>query len=388
MYEAWRESFQQKNCSQYQTASGLFQPHSKHGNYNAWLYSMGFDRYDIIAAFDPDHVPQRDFLARVLGYFEDPNIGYVQVAQAYFNQRASFIARGAAEETYAYYSSVQMASYGMGYPIIVGSHNTHRVIALKQVGGFAPHDADDLMITLLYRDKGWKGVYVPEILARGLTPIDWNGYLTQQRCWARSVLDLKFRYYPKIAGHLCFKTRLMGFLHGLNYIHRSVLIFIGLLTLISLLLTGTSPAAFSFDTIKRLLILYGALLIGEFYRQRFYLDWKNERGLHWRSGILQLAKWPYTLIAFFEAIFNIKMPYQLTYKLKKQSGQLKLLLPHLIVVTSLFVSLIINIFFLEILHPIIYVLVFIFMIGSLFTIATSKINFPDPFNKKLFKSHF
>jgi cellulose synthase (UDP-forming) len=95
-----------------------------------------------------------------------------------------------------------MASYVMGYPIIVGCHNTHRVSALKQVGGFAPHDDDNLLITLFYRVKGWRGVYVPQILARGLTPADWSSYLRQQRRWARSVLDIKFRLYAKLRQHL------------------------------------------------------------------------------------------------------------------------------------------------------------------------------------------
>ncbi|MGI8995339.1 MAG: glycosyltransferase family 2 protein, partial [Pyrinomonadaceae bacterium] len=139
--------FSRGNLPHYQNETGLFQSHSKHGNYNAWLSEIGFDRYEIITAFDPDHVPDPTFLSNVLGYFEDPKIGYVQVAQVYYNQKASFIARGAAEETYAYYSATQMASYAMGYPIITGSHNTHRASALKQVGGFASHDADDLLIT-------------------------------------------------------------------------------------------------------------------------------------------------------------------------------------------------------------------------------------------------
>ena len=59
-------------------------------------------------------------------------MAYVQAPQAYYNQKAGFVARGAAEETYAYYSSVQMASYGLGYPVIVGRHNTHRLSALKE----------------------------------------------------------------------------------------------------------------------------------------------------------------------------------------------------------------------------------------------------------------
>ena len=143
--------FSRKNLPQHQAPDGIFQSGSKHGNYNAWLHAMGFEHYDIITIFDPDHLPDPAFLSHVLGYFDDPKVGYVQGPQAYYNQKASFIARGAAEETYAYYSSVQMASYGMGYPIIVGSHNTHRVTALKQVGGFPAHDAEDLLLTLRYR---------------------------------------------------------------------------------------------------------------------------------------------------------------------------------------------------------------------------------------------
>src|SRR6266566_6426350 len=146
--------FSRKHLPQYQAASGRFESRSKHGNYNAWLYEIGFDRYEIIGAFDPDHVPNPDLLMNVLGYFDDLEIGYVQAPQVYYNQRASFIARGAAEESYAYYSSIQMTSYAMGYPIVTGCHNSHRVSALKEVGGFAAHVADDMLITLCYRNLG------------------------------------------------------------------------------------------------------------------------------------------------------------------------------------------------------------------------------------------
>ena len=123
--------FSRKNLPQYQALAGAFRSGSKHGNYNAWLHEVGFEDYDILTTFDPDHVPQKSFLVAVLGYFEDARVGYVQAAQAYYNQDASFIARGAAEETYAHYSSVQMAAYGMGYPVIVGCHNSHRMTALQ-----------------------------------------------------------------------------------------------------------------------------------------------------------------------------------------------------------------------------------------------------------------
>src|SRR5262249_54200871 len=47
--------FSRKNCQHYQTDHGIFQSRTKHGNYNAWLHQIGFARYEIITAFDPDH---------------------------------------------------------------------------------------------------------------------------------------------------------------------------------------------------------------------------------------------------------------------------------------------------------------------------------------------
>ena len=103
--------FSRKNRPEYQTAEGRLRSQTKHGNYNAWLDAVGFDSYDIVASFDPDHIPDRRFLIETLGYFNDARVGYVQAAQVYYNQGASFIARGAAEETYAYYSSLMMSAY-------------------------------------------------------------------------------------------------------------------------------------------------------------------------------------------------------------------------------------------------------------------------------------
>lgn len=253
--------FSRKSLRQYQSESGEFQSHSKFGNYNAWLHEVGFDRYEIISAFDPDHIPKPEFLSHVLGYFEDPKVGYVQAAQAYYNQKASFIARGAAEEVYGYYSSIQMANYGLGYPVVIGGHNTHRTTALKQVGGFAAHSADDILITVLYQACGWKGVYVPQILSRGLTPVDWKSYLTQQAQWARSVLDIKFRVHPRPMGYLPFKDRVLSFLNGLHFSLQGINIFAGLMLLSFMLATGIVPAAVSYPTIPRLAILWGTLQI-------------------------------------------------------------------------------------------------------------------------------
>jgi cellulose synthase/poly-beta-1,6-N-acetylglucosamine synthase-like glycosyltransferase len=375
--------FTRKHKPEYQTDSGKFQSRSKHGNYNSWLYEVGFDRYEIITAFDPDHVPNSDFLLKTLGYFDDPRVGYVQAAQVYYNQKASFIARGAAEETYAYYSSVQMASFGLGYPVIIGCHNTHRSSALKQVGGFAPHDADDLLVTLFYRSGGWQGVYVPQILARGLTPVDWSGYLTQQRRWARSVLDIKLRIYHTVSDNLSLRTRIISFLHGFNYLYKSFMIFVGLLLSIFMLITGSLPKVISLEAVPVLGAFCLVLLACDLYRQRFYLDPRTERGLHWRVAILHFAKWPYILMALCDVLLGRRVPYVLTSKAKATSRRRMMVWPHLIIALLISLSWLTGVNLGNTVEPSLHLWAGLIVTGSLALALTEFMRFPDPYDKKL-----
>ncbi len=322
--------FSRRGIERYQQPTGAFEARTKHGNYNAWLDAVGYERYDIVSAFDPDHVPERQFLTRVLGYFDDPSVGYVQAPQFYYNQAASFVARGAAEETYAYYSSIQMCSYAIGYPIVTGCHNSHRVEALREVGGFAPHEADDLLITIHYRAAGWEGVYVPERLAAGLTPTDMAAYLTQQRRWARSVLDVKLRIFPRLGRALPFRERVFSFVHGLYYLHGlGSALTTALLSF--MLVTGETPAVFSVVTAKRVLVVFAVLQACDFFRQRFFLEPERERGLHWRGGLLRMAKWPYVLLALRDALTAPNRGYTLTRKVRSPRRRYAAAPAHLIV---------------------------------------------------------
>jgi len=387
--------FSRKTLSHLQTAQGTFQAHSKHGNYNAWLYEIGFNQYEIMTAFDPDHVPEPRFLTQVLGYFDDPHVGYVQTAQAYYNQQASFIARGAAEETYAYYSSMQMASYGMGVlrgggqlepyqmPQLIGSHNTHRVAALKQIGGLAPHDADDLLATLLYWVYAWQGIYVPRILARGLAPVDWHGYLTQQRRWARAILDLKFHLHTILRHEISVQTRLISVLHGLSYVHKSLLIPTWIILTACMLVTGHVPAVFSYPAVLKFAVLGAILACCELYRQRFYLDWRNECGLHWRAWLLQFAKWPYVILALYDAISQHKFSYVLTKKVKTDAHHSLVILPNACIFFFVCAFFLIGIMLGHTKNTVPYVFASIIAAISLALILLGYWHFPDPYDKKL-----
>ncbi|MEO6444841.1 MAG: glycosyltransferase family 2 protein [Gemmatimonadaceae bacterium] len=305
--------FSRARRPEFQMAAGSLRAGTKHGNYNAWLAEIGYASYDVLAMFDPDHVPDANYLQRTLGYFRVEDVGFVQPPQVYYNQKAGLVARGAAEESYGYYSSHLMASYAMGHTVVIGSHGLHRLSALHQVGGLPAHDAEDLYLTILYRAAGWRGVFVPEVLALGMTPTDWAAYLGQQLRWARSLLDLKLRVLPRMSRHLPLFEKLINLAHGAFYM-RALLIPAAYLLLVGMLLTNDAPAFLrprAMITLGAIFLLLGAL---DRFRQRFYLAPQYERGVHWRAVLMQFAKWPVFIRAVLEVVSGRRVPYLLTSK--------------------------------------------------------------------------
>jgi cellulose synthase/poly-beta-1,6-N-acetylglucosamine synthase-like glycosyltransferase len=319
--------FSRKDQPRYQSESGRFETHSKHGNYNAWLHEVGFAQYDYMLAFDPDHTPLPDYASSVLGHFQDGRVAYVQTPQVYRNQSASLVSRGAAEETYAYNSVTEMAAFSAGAPVLIGCHNAQRLAALRDFGGLPDHAAEDLLQTVYYRQVGWRGVYVPRVLATGLAPQDWPGYLTQQIRWSRSVLDIKFRHLS-VPRQLRSVKSGIELLQGFGYLQDAVLALGTLTLLVTALVSGRGVATFDHLGGRPFVFLVAVIFLSDFFRQHFYLQPKIEMGVHWRAGLLRLAKWPFTVAAIWQVVRNRPFRYVVTPKVTSSPGRRRLLIPH------------------------------------------------------------
>jgi cellulose synthase (UDP-forming) len=244
----------------------------------------------------------------------------------YRNQGSSIVAIGAAEETYAYYSVTQMASYGMGEPVLTGCHSVHRLSALRQFGGFPEHAAEDILQTAYYHARGWQGVYVPEVLATGLAPVGWSEYFTQQIRWARSVLDIKFRQLRKLRGSNSRRS-LIENLQGFGYLQDAILGLGTLAFLIPLLAYGAGEETYTHLRTVYFGILTVAIFITDLFRQHYYLR-RSEVGIHWRAGLLRLAKWPLSIVSLWLVLRDKPFRYIVTPKVKSQGTRSMMLLPH------------------------------------------------------------
>ena len=303
-------------------------PGAKAGKINAALEKTN---EQFILVLDPDHIPFPNFLDRVLGFFDNPDVGFVQVSQAYYNQSRSFVARAAAEQTYAFYGPVLMGMNGHGTGLAIGANCTFRRSALESIGGHGVGLAEDLVTTIRLHAAGWKSVYVPEILSRGLVPEDLGSFFKQQLKWARGVYEILFTELPVLFSKLTWRQRLSYLMIGTYYLC-GVTTFTYLVIPYLYLWLGIQPASMPFGG-----FIFSVLPVGllgglvYLYAQRWLCHAEHEKGLHWRGLILKVGSWPIYLLGTILAIMKKDIPYIPTSKEAKTGRFLSLAWPHVVV---------------------------------------------------------
>ena len=167
--------------------------HAKAGNLNnALLHSDA----ELLAVFDCDHAPSPDFLEKTIGYFQDPEVAFVQTPQDFYNVD-SFQHRGDQDagevwhEQTLFYRVIQPGKDRWNAAFFCGSCAVVRRAALDEIGGFATGTiTEDLHTSLKIHKRGWRSVYHAEALAFGLSPASLDQYETQRLRWARGAMQV------------------------------------------------------------------------------------------------------------------------------------------------------------------------------------------------------
>ncbi|MFJ8250173.1 glycosyltransferase [Streptomyces sp. NPDC094466] len=186
--------FSRKGVAHWNQAKGPHRAKTKHGNYNAWLDAHGGD-YDFFASVDTDHIPMANYLERMLGYFRDPDIGFVIGPQVYGNYD-TFVTKAAESQQFLFHALIQRAGNRYGSPMFVGTSNAVRISALKQIGGLYDSITEDMATGFeIHRHRNpvtgnkWRSVYTPDVLAVGEGPTAWTDFFTQQLRWSRGTYE-------------------------------------------------------------------------------------------------------------------------------------------------------------------------------------------------------
>ncbi len=169
--------------------------HAKAGNLNNGLIHSSSEFF---ITLDADHIPMPYFIEETLGFFEDPEIAFVQSPQTFYNDHAFLFCKRSKKSDWSeqimFYNCLQPSKNNWNSAFFVGTSAILRREAIDELGGFATGTAtEDIHTSLKIHAKGWQSVFLPKPLAYGLEAENFKEYYKQRRRWAAGSLGLLFR---------------------------------------------------------------------------------------------------------------------------------------------------------------------------------------------------
>jgi len=167
----------------------------------ALKYAMQITDSEYVAIFDADFIPPEWFLKRAIPHFSKPNIGLVQCRWGHVNENYSVITRTQALSLDFHFLIEQKAkSNSHLFMNFNGTAGIWKRDCIDDAGGW--HTAtlvEDLDLSYRAQMKGWKCVFLPDIVVDAELPVQMNGAKRQQFRWAKGSIQCAIKLLGGIA---------------------------------------------------------------------------------------------------------------------------------------------------------------------------------------------
>ncbi|MBS1819835.1 MAG: glycosyltransferase family 2 protein [Acidobacteria bacterium] len=283
-------------------------------------------RGEFVAIFDADFLPGSDFLVRLLPHFADPKVGMVQARWGHINQDYSLLTK---------IQSILLDGHfvlehggrnrGGCFFNFNGTAGIWRRAVIQDAGGWQ-HDTltEDLDLSYRAQLRGWKFVFVPDVIAPAEVPVEMNAFKSQQHRWAKGSIQTCRKLLPQIlAADVPFGVKAEAFFHltaNFNY---------PLMVILSVLMFPSMVIRYNMGWYEMMLIDVPLFFAATFSVCNFYLVCQREIHPDWRARIKYL---PFLMSigiglcinnskAVFEALFNKQSEFARTPKYRIEDGQ-------------------------------------------------------------------
>ena len=167
----------------------------------ALKYAMEITDSEYVAIFDADFIPPKWFLKRAIPHFSKSNIGLVQCRWGHINENYSAITRAQALSLDFHFLIEQKAkSNSHLFMNFNGTAGIWKRDCIDDAGGW--HTAtlvEDLDLSYRAQMKGWKCVFLPDIVVNAELPVQMNGAKRQQFRWAKGSIQCAIKLLAGIA---------------------------------------------------------------------------------------------------------------------------------------------------------------------------------------------
>ncbi|OFW39927.1 MAG: glycosyl transferase family 2 [Acidobacteria bacterium RIFCSPLOWO2_12_FULL_67_14] len=155
---------------------------------------------EYIAIFDADFIPPVDFLRRTVQHFTDPRVAVVQARWGHINEDYSLLTKIQAILLDGHFVLEHGARNRSGcFFNFNGTAGIWRRTAIDDAGGWQ-HDTltEDLDLSYRAQLRGWKFVFLQDLVSPAEVPVEMNAFKSQQHRWAKGSIQTCRKVLPQI----------------------------------------------------------------------------------------------------------------------------------------------------------------------------------------------
>jgi cellulose synthase/poly-beta-1,6-N-acetylglucosamine synthase-like glycosyltransferase len=191
-------------------------------------------RGELIAIFDADFLPARDFLRRVVPSLSVSGVGCAQARWDHLNRDYSMLTRAQAMGIDGHFAVEQRVRSEAGFLLnFNGSAGVWRRACIEDAGGWhADTLTEDLDLSYRAQLAGWRIVYLPDVRAPAELPPQFDALRRQQARWAQGSIEVVRKLLPRLLrSSQPWLVKVEGALHLTGYMVHPLLLATLLLTL-------------------------------------------------------------------------------------------------------------------------------------------------------------
>ena len=183
--------------------------------------AMKFVKGNFVVIFDADFIPPHWFLEKAIPYFSKPEIGLIQCKWGHVNEKYSALTQAQALSLDFHFLIEQKAkSNSHLYMSFNGTAGIWRKECIEDAGGW--HTAtlvEDLDLSYRAQMKGWKCLFLPDIVVDAELPVQMNAAKRQQFRWAKGSIQCAIKLLGDLViKKIPFDTKIQAFVQLTRHI--------------------------------------------------------------------------------------------------------------------------------------------------------------------------
>jgi cellulose synthase/poly-beta-1,6-N-acetylglucosamine synthase-like glycosyltransferase len=283
---------------------------------------------EYVAIFDADFIPTADFLKRTVPFFAEPKVAMVQARWGHINQDYSLLTKIQSILLDGHFVLEHGGRNRSGlFFNFNGTAGIWRRTAIGDAGGWQ-HDTltEDLDLSYRAQLRGWRFVFLQELVAPAEVPVEMNSFKSQQHRWAKGSIQTCRKLLPTILrSNLPLRVKTEAFFHltaNFNYL---------LMCVLSVLMAPSMVIRFNMGWYEMLLIDVPLFFAATASVANFYMVCQRELHKDWTTRLKYL---PFLMSigigltvnntrAVLEALFNRQSEFARTpkYRVETQSDE-------------------------------------------------------------------